>query len=96
MLKLTGVTHVFQEKYQLDLPSVLILEKPNTGITMRGYVHRLVNRGEKKYIDGKCNVFNDLGGVLRFLKRKLASKCGITKQKLFLYLAEYVWGVQSS
>ena len=50
--------------------------KAYTGIAARGYVHRLVNHGERLW---------------GFLKRKLASKGGITKQKLPLYLAEYVW-----
>jgi transposase len=65
--------------------------KAYTGIAARGYVHRLVNHGEKKYSDGKGNHINGLEGFWGFLKRKLASKGGITKQKLPLYLAEYVW-----
>jgi transposase len=65
--------------------------KAYTGIAARGYVHRLVNHGEKEYSDGKGNHINGLEGFWGFLKRKLASKGGITKQKLPLYLAEYVW-----
>jgi len=65
--------------------------KAYTGIAARGYVHRLVNHGEKQYSDGKGNHINGLEGFWGFLKRKLASKGGITKQKLPLYLAEYVW-----
>ena len=65
--------------------------KAYTGIAARGYVHRLVNHGEKQYSDGKGNQINGLEGFWGFLKRKLASKGGITKQKLPLYLAEYVW-----
>jgi transposase-like protein len=60
-------------------------------VAARGYVHRLVNHGEKQYIDGKGNHINGLEGFWGFLKRKLASKGGITKHKLPLYLAEYVW-----
>jgi len=65
--------------------------KAYTGIAARGYVHRLVNQGEKQYSDGKENPINDLEGFWGFLKRKLASNGGITKQKLPQYLAEYVW-----
>ena len=65
--------------------------KAYTGIAARGYVHRLVNHGERQYSDGKGNHINGLEGFWGFLKRKLASKGGITKQKLPLYLAEYVW-----
>jgi transposase len=65
--------------------------KAYTGIAARGYVHRLVNHGEKQYSDGKGNHINGLEGFWGFLKRKLASKGGITAQKLPLYLAEYVW-----
>jgi transposase-like protein len=65
--------------------------KAYTGIAARGYVHRLVSHGEKEYSVGKENHINGLEGFWGFLKRKLASKGGITKQKLPLYLAEYVW-----
>jgi transposase-like protein len=65
--------------------------KDYTGIAARGYVHRLVDHGEKQHSDGKGNQINGLEGFWGFLKRKLASKGGITKQKLPLYLAEYVW-----
>jgi transposase-like protein len=65
--------------------------KTYTGIAARGYVHRLINHGEKQYSDGKGNHINGLEGFWGYLKRKLASKGGITKQKLPLYLAEYVW-----
>jgi transposase-like protein len=65
--------------------------KAYTGIAARGYVHRLVNHGERLYSDGNGNHINGLEGFWGFLKRKLASKGGITKQKLPLYLAEYVW-----
>lgn len=65
--------------------------KAYTGIAARGYVHRLVNHGERQYSDGNGNHINGLEGFWGFLKRKLASKGGITKQKLPLYLAEYVW-----
>jgi transposase len=65
--------------------------KAYTGIAARGYVHRLVNHGEKQYSDGKGNHINGLEGFWGYLKRKLASKGGITKRRLPLYLAEYIW-----
>ncbi len=62
-----------------------------TGIAGNGYVHRLVNHGERQYTDGKGNHINGLEGFWGYLKRKLASKGGIRREKLPLYLAEYVW-----
>jgi transposase-like protein len=54
-------------------------------------VNRLVNHGEKQYPDGKGNHINGLEGFLGYLKRKLSSKGGIRREKLPLYLGEYVW-----
>ena len=65
--------------------------KAYTGIAARGYVHRLVNHGERQYTDGKGNHINGLEGFWGYLKRKLASKGGITRSRLPFYLAEYVW-----
>jgi transposase len=65
--------------------------KAYTGIAARGYVHRLVNHGVKLYSDGNGNHINGLEGFWGYLKRKLASKGGITRSKLPLYLAEDVW-----
>ena len=65
--------------------------KAYTGIASRGYVHRLVNHGEKQYSDGKGNHINGLEGFWGYLKRKLVSKGGIRREKLPLYLGEYVW-----
>jgi transposase-like protein len=62
-----------------------------TGIASQGYVHRLVNHGERQYSDGKGNHINGLEGFWGYLKRKLASKGGIRREKLPLYLGEYVW-----
>jgi len=64
--------------------------KAYTGIAARGYVHRLVNHGERQYTDGKGNRINGLEGFWGYLKRKLASRGGITRSRLPLYLAEYV------
>jgi len=65
--------------------------KAYTGIAARGYVHRLVNHGERQYSDGKGNHINGLEGFWGFLKRKLSSKGGIRRTKIPLYLGEYVW-----
>ena len=65
--------------------------KAYTGIAARGYVHCLVNHGERQYSDGKGNHINGLEGFWGYLKRKLASKGGIRRSKLPLYLGEYVW-----
>ncbi len=61
-----------------------------TGIASRGFVHRLVNHGDRQYSDGKGNHINGLEGFWGYLKRKLASKGGIRREKLPLYLGEYV------
>lgn len=65
--------------------------KSYTGIAARGYVHRLVEHGKGEYTDKQGNHINGLEGFWGYLKRKLASKGGIRKERLFLYLAEYVW-----
>ena len=65
--------------------------KAYTGVAAKGYVHRLVHHNEGIYSDGKGNHINGLEGFWGYLKRKLASKGGITRKKLPLYLAEYVW-----
>ena len=65
--------------------------KTSTGIGSKGYVHRQVNHGERQYTDGMGNHINGLEGFWGYLKRKLASKGGITRPRLPLYLAEYVW-----
>lgn len=65
--------------------------KAYTGIAAKGYVHRLVNHGEGKYSDGKGNHINGMEGFWGYLKRKLASKGGVTRSRLPLYIAEYVW-----
>jgi transposase-like protein len=62
-----------------------------TGIAARGYIHRLVNDGECQYLDGKGNHINSLEGFRGYLKRKLSAKGGIRREKIPLYLGEYVW-----
>ena len=65
--------------------------KGYTGIAMHGYVHRLVNHGEGEYSDRKGTHINGLEGFWGYLKRQLAAKGGIRRERLNLYLAEYVW-----
>jgi transposase-like protein len=62
-----------------------------TGIAAKGYVHRLVNHGKNEYADTSGNHINGLEGFWGYLKRKLTAKGGIRKERLNLYLGEYVW-----
>lgn len=62
-----------------------------TGIASKGYVHRMVNHGEKQYSDLKGNHINGLEGFWGYLKRKLSAKGGIRKKRLPIYLGEFVW-----
>src|SRR5665647_1522292 len=55
-----------------------------TGIASRGFVHRLVNHGDREYSDGKGNHINGLEGFWGYLKRKLAAKGGIRREKFCL------------
>ncbi len=65
--------------------------KSYTGVAAKGYVHRLVEHGKGEYSDGKGSHINGLEGFWGYLKRRLAAKGGIRKERLPLYLAEYVW-----
>jgi len=65
--------------------------KAYTGIAARGYVHRLVDHSERQYSDGKGNHINGLEGFWGYLKRKLASKGGVRRERLNLFVGEYVW-----
>src|SRR4030043_174794 len=65
--------------------------KSYTGVAAGGYVHRLVKHEQQEYSDGQGNHINGLEGFRGYLKRMLASKGGIRKERLHLYLAEYVW-----
>lgn len=65
--------------------------KAYTGVAAKGYVHRLVQHKDGIYSDGRGTHINGLEGFWGYLKRKLASKGGIRREKLPLYLAEYVW-----
>jgi transposase len=61
-----------------------------TGLATRGYVHRTVEHQKKEYTKGK-NHINGLEGFWGYLKRQLASRGGIRRERIPLYLAEYVW-----
>ncbi len=61
-----------------------------TGLAAKGYVHRTVKHREKEYVRGK-NHINGLEGFWGYLKRQLASRGGIRRERLSLYLSEYVW-----
>ena len=65
--------------------------KSYTGIAAKGYVHRLVEHSKNEYVNKEGTHINGLEGFWGYLKRKLASKGGIRKERLPLYLAEYVW-----
>ena len=65
--------------------------KSYTGVAAKGYVHRLVKHHKGEYSDSKGNHINGLEGFWGYLKRRLATKGGIRKERLPLYLAEYVW-----
>jgi len=62
-----------------------------TGLAAKGYVHRLVEHGKNEYSDKKGNHINSLEGFWGYLKRKLAAKGGIRRERLSIYLGEYVW-----
>ena len=62
-----------------------------TGIAANGYVHRLVAHGAGQFSDRRGSHINGLEGFWGYLKRRLAAKGGIRRERLPLYLAEYVW-----
>ena len=62
-----------------------------TGVVARGYIHRLVKHDQQEYVDEQGNHINGLEGFWGYLKRRLAAKGGIRRERLPLYLAEYVW-----
>lgn len=65
--------------------------KSYTGIAAKGYVHRLVEHSKGEYSNGKGTHINGFEGFWGYLKRRLAAKGGIRKERLPLYLGEYVW-----
>ena len=65
--------------------------KSYNGIAAKGYVHRMIEHGKGEYSDRQGNHINGLEGFWGYMKRKLAAKGGIRKERLPLYVAEYVW-----
>ena len=65
--------------------------KSYTGVAAKGYVHRLVEHQKGEYVNEEGNHINGLEGFWGYLKRRLAAKGGIRRERLPLYLAEYVW-----
>jgi len=63
--------------------------KGYTGIATKGYAHRLVDR-QKEYANKGIHI-NGLEGFWGYLKRRLVAKGGIRRERLGLYLGEYVW-----
>lgn len=61
-----------------------------TGIAARGYVHRLVDHSQA-FSNRQGSHVNGLEGFWGYLKRRLAAKGGVRRERLPLYLAEYVW-----
>ena len=57
----------------------------------RTKIHRLVKHNDGEYSDGKGTHINELEGFWCYLKRQLAAKGGIRRDRLGLYLGEYVW-----
>ncbi len=61
-----------------------------TGLAAKGYVHRTTNHKAKEYANATSHI-NGLEGFWGYLKRKLASKGGIRREYMYLFLGEYVW-----
>lgn len=62
-----------------------------TGIASKGFVHRLVDHGKREFSDNRGGHINGLEGFWGYLKRQLASKGGVRRERLHLFLADYVW-----
>jgi transposase-like protein len=80
-------------KKQISRGSIICSDtwRAYTGLAAKGYVHRLVNHNKKEYSNKRGSHINGLEGFWGYLKRKLAAKGGIRKEKLPLYLGEHVW-----
>ena len=52
-----------------------------TGLAFKGYVHRLVDHSKNEYTDSKEYRINTLEGFWGYLKRKLAAKGGIRRER---------------
>jgi transposase len=61
-----------------------------TGVAAGGYIHRLVDHS-LTFSDRQGSHVNGLERFWGYLKRRLAAKGGVRRERLPLYLAEYVW-----
>lgn len=84
---------IIEKKIQKDSIICSDTWRAYTGLATKGYVHRTVEQGEKEYVnrENKTNHINGLERFFGYLKRQLISRGGIRKERLPLYLAEYVW-----
>lgn len=84
---------IIEKKVKKDSIVCSDTRRAYTGLATRGYVHRTVKHKEKEYVNkyNKSNHINGLEGFFGYLKRQLASRGGIRKTQLPLYLSEYVW-----
>ncbi len=55
-----------------------------------GYVHRLVDHSQT-FNDRQGSHVNGLEAFWGYLQRRLAAKGGVRRERLPLYLGEYVW-----
>ena len=62
-----------------------------TGIAANGYVHRLVQHDQGEFRSRQGTHINGLEGFWGYFKRRLAAKGGIRRERVPLYVAEYVW-----
>ena len=62
-----------------------------TGVAAGGYVHRLVDPTARRSAIGKGATSTAWRASWGYLKRRLAAKGGVRRERLPLYLAEYVW-----
>lgn len=62
-----------------------------TGIAAKGYVHRLVQHELGECRSRQGTHINGLEGFWGYVTRRLAAKGGIRRERLPLYIAEYVW-----
>jgi hypothetical protein len=70
MLKLIHYNHSSFKKYQQVPPYYPIPGKLTLGsLAARGYVHRLINHGERQYSNGKGDHIKGLEGFWEYLKR---------------------------
>jgi len=62
-----------------------------TGIASMEYLYRLDYLGKNRHADSEVSQKICLEGFWKYLRRKLPAKRGVRKDRLHLYLGEYVW-----